>query len=101
MIYNNPKRRRTGLAFNTCEDELATMEEQHIALKTLSKAAQEAHDHDMRTGEVYEALAYLKQCMKRSGAINDFKRALEIQHPDEREAALRRLFNSIVDQVAN
>ncbi len=99
IIYNDPKKRQQGLAFNSNEDELATMDEQREALEILSSAAQLSHDQDMRTGEVFEALDYLKQCLTRSGAINDFKKALAIQHPDDRERALRRLFNSIVDLV--
>jgi len=99
MRFNDPARRRNGLAFNSCEDEMARMDEQREALEILSSAAQLSHDQDMRTGEVFEALEYLKQCFSRSGAINDFKRALEIQNPDDRERALRRLFNSIVDLV--
>lgn len=75
------------------------MDEQREALEILSSAAQLSHDQDMRTGEVFEALNYLRQCLKRSGTLNDFQRALDIQHPDERERALRRLFNSIVDLV--
>lgn len=101
MRFNDPTLRQRGLAFNACEDELARMDEQREALEILSSAAQLSRDQDMRTKEVFEALDYLKQCLKRSGAINDFKKALEIQHPYDRERALRKLFNSIVDLVAD
>jgi hypothetical protein len=97
--FNDPALREKGLAFNSCEDDMARMDEQREALEILSSAAQLSHEQDMRTAEVFKALDYLKQCLRRSGAINDFKKALEIQHPDDRERALRRLFNSIIDLV--
>lgn len=95
MRYNDPAKRQHGLAFNSCEDELATLRDKSDALDVLSDAVENTFDTDVRDNDLTEALTYLRQCLKRTGALNDFQQALSIQNPVDRETALKYQFGRI------
>ena len=95
MQYGDPHRRTQGLPFQSDNELLARLQETSYALSQLKEAVDLCHDQDMRTEDVYNALAFMRSSLKRFDAINGFTEALDIQHPEQRKQSLEHYLKKI------
>lgn len=65
------------------------------ALNVLRDAVERCRDEDMRTDEVFEALAFLSATATRQGPFASFRRGLDFQEPATRLAALLAAYRGI------
>ena len=70
--------------------------EKSHAVQVLRDAVEQCYDQDMRTQEVYEALDYLSTYRSKRSALVEFRQALDISHPEQRQLALRHYLKRIV-----
>jgi hypothetical protein len=99
MQYGDPNT-RTGLPFRADEDEIAWLGEKSHAIQILRDAVEQCYDQDMRTREVIDALEYLKTRKGRCMSIYEFREALNLTHPEQRQFALKHYLAEIEKELS-
>lgn len=81
--------------FGLWAEDMHDREDRAAALAILRHAADVCDEQDMRTPEVFEALAALEACATRRGAFRQFRAALSYPNPQARQAAARTALSAI------
>ncbi len=81
--------------FGLWAEDAHAHEDRAAALAILHRAADACDEQDMRTPEVFEALAALEDRATRSGAFRQFRAALSFPDPQARQAAARKALSGI------
>ncbi|MDP4645016.1 MAG: hypothetical protein NWS71_11305 [Opitutales bacterium] len=101
MQYGDPHRRTKGLPFQSDNELLARLQETSYALSQLKEAVDLCHDQDMRTEDVYNALAFMRSSLKSFDAINGFAEALGIQNAEQRQKSLEHHLKRMIKDSNN
>ena len=81
--------------FGLWAEDAHAHEDRAAALAILRRAADVCDEQDMRTREVFEALAALEARATRRGAFRQFRAALTVPDPQARQAAARKALSGI------
>jgi hypothetical protein len=81
--------------FGLWAEDAHAHEDRAAALAVLRDAVAACDEQDMRTPEVFEALAALEARATRRGAFRQFRAALSFPDPQARQAAARKALSGI------
>ena len=99
MEYYQHQAREHDLPFRSDGDALNLLEEQRAALACLHDAVQRCQHEDMRTRPVLAALDFLATSLPSGrgadAALQHFRQALALAHPQQRAQTLQHAYRSI------
>ncbi|CAI8314758.1 MAG: Uncharacterised protein [Opitutia bacterium UBA7350] len=99
MEYFSQQAREHDLPFRSDGDAINLLDEQGAALACLHDAVSRCQHEDMRTRPVLAALEFLRASLPAGRgadtAIHNFRQALALPHPHQRQEQLQHAYRSI------
>lgn len=92
-MFSKPYSRVTH--FGVWAEESADHYGRRDAFAVLTDAFERCRDEDMNTEHVFAALDYLAEFTPRASPFNQFRRALQVEHPEERCQAVHSALRAV------